>query len=202
MMMKNQKSNLIRHLEEQGFKPEIISAFKEVERERFVPEEYSDMTYDDGALPIGQGQTISQPSTIAFMLQLLDVKNGQKILEVGSGSGYVLALLSKLNPSGKVIGVERIKKLVNSSREILQDSKNIEVIYGSGFNGLKEKSPFDRILVSAAAQEIPKELVSQLNVSGILVIPVRDSIVVVEKDKKKEKRREFEGFCFVPLIDS
>lgn len=201
-MMKNQKSNLIKYLTEQGFKPEVLNAFRKVNREKFVPKEYRDMTYDDGALPIGKGQTISQPSTIAFMLQLLNVKDNQKILEVGSGSGYVLELLSEINPNGKIIGVERIKELVNSSREILQYSKNIEIIHGSGFNGLKEKSPFDRILVSAAAQEIPKELVLQLNVDGILVIPVRDSIVVVEKDKKKEKRREYEGFCFVPLIDS
>lgn len=201
-MMKNQKSNLIKYLTEQGFKPEVLNAFRKVSREKFVPKEYRDMTYDDGALPIGKGQTISQPSTIAFMLQLLNVKDNQKILEVGSGSGYVLELLSEINPNGKIIGVERIKELVNSSREILQYSKNIEIIHGSGFNGLKEKSPFDRILVSAAAQEIPKELVLQLNVDGILVIPVRDSIVVVEKDKKKEKRREYEGFCFVPLIDS
>ncbi len=202
-MMTNQKkrkNNLIEALRNQGFKENMIKAFEEVEREEFVPDSYRSMAYENIALPIGQGQTISQPSTIAFMLELLNVQNGQKILEVGSGSGYVLALLSAINPKGKIIGTERIEELVNSSKEKLGEYKNIEVFYTPNFIGFEKHSPFDRILVSASAQEIPQELIEQLKTNGVLVLPVLNSIMRVEKTKKGNKVQSYEGFAFVPLV--
>ncbi len=200
MNQKTRKNNLIESLRIQGFKENIVKAFEKVEREEFIPDTYRSAAYEDMALPIGRGQTISQPSTIAFMLQLLDVQDGQKILEVGSGSGYVLALLSEMNPSGKIIGTERISELVQSSREKLGKYENVEIFYTPHFIGLEEHSPFDRILVSASAQEIPQELIEQLKTSGILVIPVLNSIMRLEKKQKGSEIEEYEGFAFVPLV--
>lgn len=201
-MMTNQKkkNNLIELLRNQGFKKDIVKAFEKVERERFVPDAYRSVAYEDTALPIGQGQTISQPSTIAFMLRLLNVQNGQKILEVGSGSGYVLALLSEMNPKGKIMGTERIEELVESSREKLEGHKNVEIFHTPDVIGLKEHSPFDRILVSASAKEIPQELIEQLKTDGILVLPVVNSIMRIEKTQEGNKVKEHEGFAFVPLV--
>jgi protein-L-isoaspartate(D-aspartate) O-methyltransferase len=202
-MMTNQKirkNNLINVLKEQGFEENIVEAFKQVKRERFVPVSQRDVAYEDIPLPIGKGQTISQPSTIAFMLSLLNVQNGQKILEVGSGSGYVLALLSTMNSKGKVMGAERIKELVESSKEKLEKYENVKVSHTPHTIGLEEHSPFDRILVSASGQEIPQELIEQLKMCGILVIPVGNSIIKLEKTQEGNKIQEHEGFVFVPLV--
>jgi len=180
----------------------IAEAFRSVNREEFVPSQYRNFAYEDTALPIGQGQTISQPSTIAFMLELLEIKDEQKILEIGSGSGYVLALLSKINPNGTIIGVERIKEFVNSSRENLKKFGNIKIFHANGFNGLEKEAPFDRILVSAATQRIPPKLIDQLKINGILVIPIENSIVKLKKKKNKNEIEEHEGFVFVPLLEN
>lgn len=194
------KNNLIDSLRDQGFEENIVQAFEQVDRERFVPESYVEEAYEDKALPIGQGQTISQPSTIAFMLQLLDVQNRQKILEVGSGSGYVLALLSEINKEGTIFGTERIKELVDSSQKRLEEFKNVKVFHTPETLGLEKLSPFDRILTSASAQEIPQELVEQLNTGGVLVLPVKNSIVKLVKTTKGNRIEEYEGFVFVPLV--
>lgn len=197
------KEELIRSLKSQKFPEKIIKAFEKVERKNFIPEEEKSAAYEDIPLPIGFGQTISQPYTIAFMLTLLEIKDRLRILEVGSGSGYVLALLSKLSPNGKIFGVERIKELVERSKKVLQEEniKNVQVIYGDGSKGLKEQAPFDRILVSASSNELPQKLINQLKMNGILVVPVRNSIVVVKKEINENKIREYPGFVFVPLIE-
>ena len=195
------KEELIKNLENHKFSEKIIRAFEEVDRSKFVLKNEKRFAYWDIALPIGEGQTISQPYTIAFMLTLLEVKDKQKILEVGSGSGYVLELLSKLNPNGKIFGIERIKKLAESSKEKLKNCKNVTVIHGDGSKGFAQQAPFDRILISAASKTIPKKLIEQLIIKGILVAPVQDSIIVVKKNKKKNKIRKFLGFRFVPLIE-
>lgn len=197
------KEELIKSLKDHEFSEKIIQAFKEVDRSKFIPEREKQLTYEDIALPIGYGQTISQPYTIAFMLTQLNVKAKQnfKILEIGSGSGYVLELLSKLNPHGRIFGIERIKRLAESSKEKLGNCENIKVIYGNGSKGLKSEAPFDRILISASADKLPEKLIEQLTIGGILVAPVRDSIVVAKKGRKKNQIKEFHGFRFVPLIE-
>jgi protein-L-isoaspartate(D-aspartate) O-methyltransferase len=195
------KKELIKSLRRRGFSEKIIRAFEKIKREEFIPEEEQKYAYEDIALPIGYMQTISQPYTIAFMLDLLELKDGQKILEVGSGSGYVLALISQISKNGKIFGVERIKELAENSRKKLEKYKNIKIIHGSGFRGLKEEAPFDRILVSASARSIPEALIRQLKYNGILVIPVRNSILKIKKTKKGSKIDEFPGFVFVPLIE-
>ena len=195
------KKELIESLRNHGFSERIIRAFERVDRENFIPEKEKKYAYEDTALPIGYMQTISQPYTIAFMLDLFELKDKQKILEVGSGSGYVLALLSQLSPQGKIFGIERIKELAENSRKKLKKYRNIKIIHGSGFRGVKEEAPFDRILVSASAESIPKNLINQLKNNGILVIPVRDSILKIQKTKEGNKVEEHHGFRFVPLIE-
>ncbi len=173
------KLDLIKHLKENKFSKKIIDAFFKVSREKFIPKQFKEHTYQDIAIPIGYKQTISQPYTIAFMLTLLEVKNKQKILEIGSGSGYVLALLNELDPQGKIYGIERIKRLSDKSKKTLKN-KNIQIINKDGSKGLPYNAPFDRILVSASCHKIPQPLINQLKTNGILVAPLKNSIVKIK----------------------
>lgn len=197
------KTQLLQSLKQRGFSKEILYAFSEVKRENFVPSKLEKHAYEDVALPIGEGQTISQPYTIAMMLSLLDLKKGQKILEVGSGCGYVLALISKIT-KGKVFGIEIIKELVAKSRKNLEEY-NIKIYKRDGSKGLLEESPFDRIIISAACKEIPKTLISQLKNNGIIVAPIgpryEQSLIAFRKIKNKLTiKKEVPGFVFVPFI--
>lgn len=200
------KIQLIKSLKEEGFSREILSAFYEVRREDFISDNLKLQAYEDTALPIGEGQTISQPYTIATMLSMLNLKPGQKILEAGSGCGYVLALLSEIvGIKGNIYGIEILKSLADKSRINLQDYENVEVYEGNGSNGLKKKAPFDRILISAAVEEIPKELVEQLNEKGMLVAPIgspyEQTLTSFQKiNGKLEIREELPGFIFVPFV--
>lgn len=207
-MNKKTKENLIENLRNYGFSENILKAFEKVPREDFLSENFRSRAYEDTALPINSGQTISQPYTIAFMLDLLEIseKNKKyKILEVGSGSGYVLALISEIVKNSEVYGVEIVKNLVESSREQLRDKKNIEIFQAKkGVLGLpreSEKEKFDRILVSAAGKKIPSEFIKQLKIGGILVIPVRNSIIKLMKFADENKIEEYRGFAFAPLIE-
>jgi len=183
--------------------PQIIDAFRAVDRKYFVPDSWRDETYIDNALPIGNGQTISQPSTVAFMLEKLAPQKGDRVLDIGSGSGWTTALLCHIvGEEGNVIGVERVSGLVEQGRENLSQ-------FGFEHGCIKEAEEklglpgeqFDRILVSAAADEIPEGLFTQLKVGGTLVIPVENSIYKFEKVSEDEiKTEEFYGFIFVPLI--
>ena len=198
------KQQLLQSLKQKGFSKEILNAFSKVKRENFIPEELKPHAYEDTALPIGKAQTISQPYTIAVMLSLLELKKSQKVLEVGSGCGYVLAMISEITKS-KVFGIEIIKELADKSKKNLKDYKNIEVYNKNGADGLKEKSPFSRILISAACEKIPKKLLSQLKNNGIIVAPVgskyEQSLVAVQKIKNKFIiKKEIPGFVFVPFV--
>ena len=195
------KEELIHQLKKEGFGGRILRAFEEVDRSKFVFKEHERFAYEDEPLPIGFGQTISQPYTIAFMLNLLDLKDKQKILEVGSGSGDVLELIAHISKNSQIFGIERIKELAESSSERLKTHKNIKVVRGDGSKGLKSEKPFDRILISASADEIPDKLINQLKFGGILVAPVKNSIMVVEKYSGQNKIKEYPGFSFVPLIE-
>lgn len=196
------KDFLIKSLNNQKFPELIVNAFRVVDRRLYVPEEMEHEAYADTALSIGYGQTISQPYTIAFMLMLLELKDNIKVLEVGSGSGYVLGLVNNISKNSQIYGIERIKELANKSKKVLKSKNNINIIFGDGSKGLMEEAPFDRILVSASSDKIPQKLVEQLNFGGILVVPVKDSIVTVKKTYKENVIREYPGFVFVPLIES
>jgi len=185
----------------------VIDAFSEISRIEFVPKELESEADENVALPIGFGQTISQPLTVAFMFELLDPRRGQKILDVGSGSGWTTALLSYIVGSGgKVIGVERIETLkkigAKNADKYGYVKKGIAEFYAAdGSIGFPPGAPFDRILVSASAGRVPAELKKQLKIGGKMVIPVRNSIWYLEKKSETEfYKEEYPGFVFVPLI--
>ncbi|MEA3434480.1 MAG: protein-L-isoaspartate O-methyltransferase [Campylobacterota bacterium] len=184
--------------------PEIIDAFREVDRKYFVPESFKEHIYVDAPLPIGNGQTISQPSTVAFMLEQLEPDEGDKVLDIGSGSGWTTALLCHIvGDKGSVTGLERMDALVEQGEENLsklQFGSHCCIQRAGERLGLPGEQ-FDRILVSASADEIPEELFLQLKIGGVLVIPVRNSIFKFKKvSDTYVEREEFYGFVFVPLI--
>lgn len=193
------KQDLLKELKGESFSNKIIKAFSKIKREKFISKELTQYAYLNQPLPIASGATISQPYTIAFMLDLLELDNNQKILEVGSGSGYVLALMNELSRNSQIYGIEIIESLVIKSKKLLP---KISIIQGDGSKGLPKKAPFDRILVSASADKIPEHLFKQLKNNGILVIPVRNSIYQIKKINNKTHTKEFPGFIFVPLIEN
>ena len=207
MLLEYFMKQLINDLIQQGYlkSPRIINAFRKIKRVDFVPEELKGEADINAPLPIGYGQTISQPLTVAFMLELLEPKEGDKILDVGSGSGWQTALLAEIaGEKGKVYAVERIPelKIFGENNAKKYHFKNVKFILGNGSKGLEEESPFDKIIVAAAARGgIPEELKRQLKINGRLVIPVEGSIwLVVKEDENKFTEKEFPGFAFVPLV--
>jgi protein-L-isoaspartate(D-aspartate) O-methyltransferase len=197
------KHQLIESLKKQGFSEKILEAFEKVKRENFVPIEFRESAYEDIPLPIGLAQTISQPYTIAFMLNLLELENKEnlKILEIGSGSGYVLALINEISKNSGIYGVEIIKSLAESSKLRLKNNKNIKIIHGNGSRGLEEYAPYDRILISASYNEIPEHLYPQLREKGIIAASVQSSIFQIKKENNRIIKKEFPGFAFVPLVE-
>ena len=200
---------LIKNLISDGYlkTPEIIDAFYKIDRVNFVPEELKREAQVNAPLPIGYGQTISQPLTVAFMLELLQPKDGHKILDVGSGSGWQSSLLAYIvKDKGKIIAIERISELSEFGKDNSKkyNFKNLEFVVGDGSKGYKKEAPYDRIIVAAAAfDEIPNELKNQLKINGRLVIPVKNSIwLVIKKEENKFEEKEFPGFAFVPLVEN
>jgi protein-L-isoaspartate(D-aspartate) O-methyltransferase len=182
--------------------PRILSAFLAIPRHRFVPPDEEDRAYADTPLHIGFGQTISQPYVIAFMLEALDLQSHHHILEVGSGCGYVIALLSLLVK--RVTGIELEKNLVSRSRSILKelDIKNVKIVHGDGYKGFEPNAPYDGILVSAAPDEVPEKLFQQLKDGRSLVIPVGKYAQMLKKIQKKEGEKietDLLDVRFVPL---
>jgi protein-L-isoaspartate(D-aspartate) O-methyltransferase len=202
------KEILLNSLNKKGFSSKILEAFSKVNREDFFLPEFKQYAYEDNAFPIGYDQTISQPYTIGMILTLLGAKDGHNVLEIGSGSGYALALLSHLvGEKGKVHGVEIVEELAEKSKKTLKDYKNLEVYHQNGRVGLKEKAPFDRILVSAASKEVPKEILEQLAEQGILVAPVdssngkfQDIVAIKREGNKFEEIERSSGFVFVRFV--
>jgi len=198
---------LIQELKKEGVLTEKVyeDAFRAIDRKNFVPDEQKDLAYENVPLHIGHAQTISQPYTVAFMIALLEPKEGEKILDVGSGSGWTTALLAHIvGPSGTVEGIELIPDLVEIGRENLSkysDLKNAHIEQAGEQYGLPREAPFDKVLVSAAASQIPKELLDQLKVGGTLVMPIQHALWKVEKTEGGTPLiKKHEGFMFVPLL--
>ena len=194
------KKELLEHLKLRGFKEEVLNAFKKVKRENYLHKALKPYAYEDNALPLGEGATLSQPYTIALMLSLLELKDNQKILEIGSGSGYVLDLISQMIKKGKIYGIEIKKSLAEDSKKVLSKNKKVTILNKDGSYGLESHAPYDRIILSAASDEIPEHLYSQLKDDGIIVAPVKRSIFQIKKHKNNISIKESPGFVFIPLV--
>ena len=205
-VMSNNNSELVQRLiEEEYLKTErIIGAFLNVDRKDFVPEEYKSESYGDYPLPIGYGQTISQPATVAFMLELLQPEAGDKVMDAGSGSGWQTAILASIvGEKGSVYAVERIPELYEFGQKNLQKYKfqNISFLCADATKGLVEQAPFDKIIAAAAGSEIPPAWPEQLKIGGRIVAPVGSSVwLYIKKSETEFEKLEYPGFAFVPLV--
>lgn len=194
-------------IEARGIKDEaVLRAMRTVSRHLFVPGTFSAQAYEDHPLPIGGGQTISQPYIVAYMTEMLKVSAGDRVLEIGTGSGYQAAVLSVL--AGRVYSIEIVRALGEEARERLERLKydNVEVCIGNGYLGWPEQAPFDRIILTAAPGEIPSALIDQLKPNGRLIAPVGpvhglQELIVVEKDAAgRTRRRAVLPVRFVPMV--
>jgi len=184
--------------------PRVIDAFLKVERHRFIPEELRGSAYADYPVPIGEGQTISQPYIVALMTECLDLSGDEEVLEIGTGSGYQAAILAEL--SSQVYSIERFPSLAERAESLLQNLGyiNIKIKVGDGTLGWPEEAPFSRIIVTAAAPEVPLPLAEQLSEGGKMILPLGETfsqvLTLIEKKKGQLKAESICGCVFVPLI--
>ena len=202
-----QKMQFILTIRSKGvFDNNVLKALETVKREQFLKGLFAQRAYEDTPLPIECGQTISQPSIVGLMTQALKITNRDKILEIGTGSGYQTAILSQL--ARRIYSVERFKPLYEEARTIFRKLQlnNITSVWGDGSKGVVEQQPFDRIIVTAAAEDPPPTLLNQLKIGGIMVIPVgqSDEIQKLIRVERTEKNFKYEDLCdvrFVPLLE-
>jgi protein-L-isoaspartate(D-aspartate) O-methyltransferase len=202
---KEERTRLVEHLRRQGISEVVLQAMTRVNRHLFVPAHLTDQAYGDYPLPIGKGQTISAPHMVALMCDFLELKRGEKVLEIGAGSGYHAAVIAELiGEEGRIYSIERITWLVDYSTENLKKAgyTNVTVITGDGTLGLPEHAPYDKISVTCAAPDLPPPLLEQLRTGGKMVIPVgeiRQALYLVEKKNGIERERKCD-VVFVPLL--
>ncbi|MGP8214799.1 MAG: protein-L-isoaspartate(D-aspartate) O-methyltransferase [Bacteroidia bacterium] len=201
------RKNLVKEIKQKGIKSiAVLQAIEKVPRHLFMDSSFLKFAYQDNAFQIGEGQTISQPFTVAYQTELLDVRKGDSILEIGTGSGYQSAVLSTIG--AKVFSIERHKKLSEKAKMLLEKlGYNVKCFYGDGYKGLPAFAPFDRIIITAAAPYIPDDLLKQLKPNGILVIPEGMGKTQIMKRIRKISdlqyaKEEFGNFSFVPMLKS
>jgi protein-L-isoaspartate(D-aspartate) O-methyltransferase len=200
-----ERRRMVELLRTYGVSEKVLEAMMRVKRHLFVPQHLRDQAYGDYPLPIGEGQTISAPHMVAMMCDYLELKKGEKVLEIGAGSGYHAAVIAEIiGEEGHVYAIERIKWLVEFSRENLKraEYKHVTVMLGDGTLGLPEHAPYDKISVTCAAPDVPPPLLEQLKVGGKMVIPIgryMQELYLVEKRNGVEKERKCD-VVFVPLI--
>ena len=202
---KGKRKALVAELRKKGIQNEaVLEAINTLPRHFFFDTALISHAYEDKAFPIGEGQTISQPYTVAFQSSLLEVAPGDKILEIGTGSGYQACILHLLG--AKVISIEYQKKLFEHTNRFLQRlGIQLQLFFGDGTGGVPAHAPYDKIIVTAGAPVVPEALIQQLKIGGILVIPVGDRskqamVKITKKSATEIQREEFEGFAFVPLL--
>ena len=199
-----ERARLIKHLSREIKDRRVLDVMADIPRERFVPEENRHLAYEDIPLPIGLDQTISQPFIIALMTEALELTGTERVLEIGTGSGYQAAILAGL--ARQVVTVERLPKLADTAREVLDslNYSNIEIHLSEETLGWPESAPYEAILVTAGAPEVPSELVAQLTIGGRMVIPVGSrylqELVKITRQKKKNRVENLGGCRFVSLI--
>jgi protein-L-isoaspartate(D-aspartate) O-methyltransferase len=206
MNLESQRIRLIMELRSAGISDSaVLNAIERVPREIFVPDSFSDQAYENTALPIGMGQTISQPSVVAFMTQALELNDRMKVLEIGTGSGYQAAILAKL--ARRVYTIERHRGLLREAERRFAELKlrNVVTRLGDGSKGWPEQAPFDRILVTAAATEIPQVLVEQLAIGGVLVAPIGkhggdQTLIRLRRTEAGTTQEPLWAVRFVPLV--
>jgi protein-L-isoaspartate(D-aspartate) O-methyltransferase len=200
------RQQLVYELKSKGIKNEaILAAFMEIPRHYFLEKTFADWAYKDVAFPIDADQTISQPYTVAMQTTLLDVQKGDKVLEIGTGSGFQACVLSHMG--AKVYTIERQKKLFDKTEKFLPDIGfgNIRTLYGDGYEGAPRFAPFDKILITAGATEIPEKLVEQLKPGGIMVIPLgqgdlQKMLRITKNEDGSLKKENFGNYRFVPFL--
>lgn len=202
---KGLRNKLVLDLKTKGIKDDsVLEAVKSVPRHLFMDSGFLDHAYQDKAFPIASGQTISQPFTVAFQTELLNVKKDHKILEIGTGSGYQAAILCHMG--AKVYTIERIKELFRKTSVFLPsiNYRPKKMIYGDGYLGYSEEAPYDSIIVTAGASEIPEKLINQLKIGGRMVIPVGDEVqkmkLLIKLSESDFETKIFGDFQFVPML--
>lgn len=208
MTFEDERAELVKKLRQEGriTKIEVEKAFLEIPREMFVPESLKKYAYVDTPLEIGDGQTISAPHMVAIMCEGLDIKPGQKILEIGAGSGYHVAVISKLvGKEGSVFTIERFSSLAEKAKKNLENAgiTNVTIELGDGSQGLQKHAPYDRIYVTCAAPDVPPPLIQQLKDQGKLMIPVGKmlcNLELIEKSGDEIFKTNLGGCAFVPLV--
>ena len=202
---KGKRQQLAAIVESKGVKDKkVLEAIKSIPRHLFMDSSFEDHAYQDKAFPIAADQTISQPYTVAFQTELLELKRGDTVLEIGTGSGYQTAVLCELG--AKVYSIERQQELYKKTKLFLRKIgyRPKYLSFGDGYKGLPEYAPFDKIIVTAGAPYVPKALLSQLKVGGRLVIPIGENVQImtlfIRKSNKEFDKHEFGDFRFVPLL--
>lgn len=204
---KGLRKQLVDLLRTKGITDEtVLTAINEVPRHVFLDSSFVEIAYQDQAFPIGSGQTISQPHTVAFQTQLLQVEKGMKVLEIGTGSGYQSCVLAAMG--AKVFSIERQRNLYFKTKDILEQLPfRVKTFLGDGFEGLPTYQPFDRIIITAGAPNIPETLVAQMKVGGLMVIPMdnlngegQTMLRITKLSEKELKKESFGNFKFVPML--
>lgn len=203
---KGLRKKLVDHLKEKGITDEcVLDAILQLPRHYFLDSAFDDKAYEDKAFPIAVGQTISQPYTVAYQSQLLEIKPFDKVLEIGTGSAYQACVLAEMG--AQVFTIERQKALFDQNRgfSYLKKYPNIKFFYGDGFEGLPTYAPFDKVIVTAAAPFIPEKLIAQLKTSGKMVIPVGEGVVqrmlrLTKNADGSYSEEVFDNFSFVPML--
>jgi len=202
---KGMRKALVEEIKSKGITDEaVLNASNKIPRHLFLDSSFDRFAYNDVAFPIGSGQTISQPYTVAFQTELLEIEKGNKILEVGTGSGYQASVLAELGV--KVYSIERQKKLYLKTRRFIEKlGYRINTFYGDGYKGLPTYAPFDNIIVTAGAPEIPKDLLLQLKIGGWMIIPVggEDGQImtkIIRKGELEFEKKVYGEFAFVPML--
>jgi protein-L-isoaspartate(D-aspartate) O-methyltransferase len=205
---KGLRNKLVEILKEKGITDEqVLKAIHSIPRHYFLDSAFDKIAYEDRAFPIAADQTISQPYTVAYQTQLLQIKKGEKVLEIGTGSMYQTTVLAAMG--AQVFTIERQKQLFEQTPTYLfkEQYANIQFFFGDGFEGLPTLAPFDKILITAAAPKVPEKLWAQLKLNGKMIIPLDEEgaeqrmLRLTKKKDGKEKRESFEAFSFVPMLE-